>query len=122
MGAAVRTSASGSASGRRESPWWPGRAPFTRRALERRDRPDFPDRRRFSGVPASIHWKTGTSYGHRDAWAAGSGPDHTAVVWLGNFDNRPAIDLVGAEAAGPLLFDLLQAVADRSLQIRSSSH
>ena len=36
------------------------------------------------------------------------------VVWLGNFDNRPAVDLVGAEAAGPLLFDLLEAVADRA--------
>ncbi len=91
-----------------------GSAFLTRRALARRDRPDFPSRRRLSGAPPSIHWKTGTSYGHRDAWAAGSGPDHTAVVWLGNFDNSPSVDLVGAEAAGPLLFDLLEAVADRS--------
>ena len=91
-----------------------GSAYLTRRALARRDRPDFPSRRRLSGVPPSIHWKTGTSYGHRDAWAAGSGPQHTAVVWLGNFDNTPSVDLVGAEAAGPLLFDLLEAVADRS--------
>jgi penicillin-binding protein 1C len=35
-------------------------------------------------------------------------------VWLGNFDNRPSVDLVGSEAAGPLLFDLLEAVDDRS--------
>ncbi len=91
-----------------------GSAFLTRRALARRDRPDFPSRRRLSGAPPSIHWKTGTSYGHHDAWAAGSGPDHTAVVWLGNFDNSPSVDLVGAEAAGPLLFDLLEAVADRS--------
>ena len=86
---------------------------LTRRALARKDRPDFPQRRRLSGAPRSIHWKTGTSYGHRDAWAAGSGPDTTAVVWLGNFDQRSAFDLVGAEAAGPLLFDLLEAAADR---------
>ncbi|MEM7585655.1 MAG: penicillin-binding protein 1C [Acidobacteriota bacterium] len=92
----------------------PGSAFLTRRALTRRDRPDFPSRRRLSGAPPSIHWKTGTSYGHRDAWAAGSGPAHTAVVWLGNFDNRPSVDLVGAEAAGPLLFDVLEGVADRS--------
>ncbi len=92
----------------------PGSAFLTRRALARRDRPDFPSRRKLSGAPPAIHWKTGTSYGHRDAWAAGSGPDHTAVVWLGNFDNQPSVDLVGAEAAGPLLFDLLEAVADRS--------
>ncbi|MEM9594241.1 MAG: penicillin-binding protein 1C [Acidobacteriota bacterium] len=93
----------------------PGAAHLTRRALARRDRPDFPTRRQWSGAPASIHWKTGTSYGHRDAWAAGSGPRLTAVVWLGNFDNAPAVDLVGAEAAGPILFDLLEAAADRSL-------
>ena len=92
-----------------------GAAHLTRRALRRRDRPDFPERRRLSGMPASIHWKTGTSYGHRDAWAAGSGPSHTAVVWLGNFDNTPSVDLVGADAAGPILFDLLEALRDRSL-------
>jgi len=100
---------------RGEAAFAPGAAYLTRRALRRRDRPDFPARRRLQGAPAAIHWKTGTSYGHRDAWAAGSGRDHTAVVWLGNFDNRPSVDLVGAEAAGPLLFDLLEAVADRSL-------
>ena len=92
----------------------PGAAHLTRRALARRDRPDFPQRRQLSGTPASIHWKTGTSYGHRDAWAAGSDADHTAVVWLGNFDNRSSVDLVGADAAGPILFDLLEATADRS--------
>lgn len=88
----------------------PGAAYLTRRILGRRDRPDFPERRRFSGTPPHIHWKTGTSYGRRDAWAAGSGPRYTAVVWLGNVDNRPSADLVGADAAGPLLFDLLQAL------------
>ncbi len=88
----------------------PGAAWMTRRILSRRDRPDFPERRRFSGAPPHIHWKTGTSYGRRDAWAVGSGPRYTAVVWLGNLDNRPSADLVGADAAGPLLFDLLEAL------------
>jgi penicillin-binding protein 1C len=92
----------------------PGATYLTRRALSRRDRPDFPERRRMSGLPPQIHWKTGTSYGHRDAWAAGSGPAITAVVWLGNFDNRGSKDLVGSETAGPLLFDVLEALADRS--------
>lgn len=103
-------------SGRDPSAQWlsQGSSYLTRRALERKDRPDFPERRRLSGAPPKIHWKTGTSYGHRDAWAAGSGPDATAVVWLGNFDQSPAYDLVGSEAAGPLLFDLLEAVEDRN--------
>jgi penicillin-binding protein 1C len=92
----------------------PGAAHLTRRALARRDRPDFPERRRFSQVPRDIFWKTGTSYGHRDAWAAGSSADITAAVWLGNLDNKPAADLVGADAAGPILFDLLEAAATRA--------
>lgn len=91
----------------------PGAAWLTRRALSLKDRPDFPARRQLTGTPAQVHWKTGTSFGHRDAWAAGSGPRHTAVVWLGNFDNSPSVHLVGAEAAGPLLFDLLEAVGPR---------
>lgn len=103
----------GSASG--DSLFSPGATFLTRRALARRDRPDFPSRRRLSGAPPRVHWKTGTSYGHRDAWAAGSGPQYTAVVWLGNFDNQPSVDLVGADAAGPILFDLLEALEDRTL-------
>ena len=89
----------------------PGAAYLTQRALSSRDRPDFPSRRRWSGVPPQIHWKTGTSYGHRDAWAAGSDDRYTVVVWLGNFDNRPSRHLVGAEAAGPILFDILEALS-----------
>jgi penicillin-binding protein 1C len=93
----------------------PGAAWLTRRTLSRRDRPDFPERRRWSPGPAHVHWKTGTSYGHRDAWAVGSGARHTVAVWLGNFDNRSAYDLVGADAAGPLLFDLLEGLEPRRL-------
>ncbi len=91
----------------------PGAAWLTRQALSLRDRPDFPERRRLTGMPARVHWKTGTSFGHRDAWAAGSGPRHTAVVWLGNFDHTPSVHLVGADAAGPVLFDILEGVGPR---------
>ncbi|QRO00381.1 penicillin-binding protein 1C [Archangium violaceum] len=91
----------------------PGAAWLTRRALSLKDRPDFPARRKLTGLPPRVHWKTGTSFGHRDAWAAGSGPRHTAVVWLGNFDNSPSVHLVGAEASGPLLFDILEALGPR---------
>ncbi len=92
----------------------PGAAWLTRRALAIKDRPDFPTRRQFNDAPAGIHWKTGTSFGHRDAWAVGSGPRYTAAVWCGNVDNSPSSQLVGSEAAGPLLFDLLEGLADRS--------
>jgi penicillin-binding protein 1C len=93
-----------------------GRGPayLTRQALSLKDRPDFPRRREVAGVPAEIHWKTGTSFGFRDAWAAGSGPEYTAVVWTGNVDHTPSAELVGSEAAGPLLFDVLEGVADHA--------
>lgn len=87
-----------------------GSAYLVQRALRLKDRPDFPARRRFTGAPPNIAWKTGTSYGHRDAWAAGSASGHTAVVWLGNLDQTPSAHLVGATAAGPLLFDVLEGL------------
>ncbi|WP_225888776.1 penicillin-binding protein 1C [Myxococcus xanthus] len=99
----------------------PGAAWLTRQALSLRDRPDFPARRRLTGMPARVHWKTGTSFGHRDAWAAGSGPRHTAVVWLGNFNHRPSVHLVGADAAGPVLFDILEGVGPRGLNLPDES-
>jgi penicillin-binding protein 1C len=89
----------------------PGAAWLTRQALALKDRPDFPRRRDVAGVPAAIHWKTGTSFGFRDAWAVGSGPAYTAVVWTGNVDNKPSAELIGSEAAGPLLFDVLEGLA-----------
>lgn len=93
----------------------PAAAYLTREALALRDRPDFPKRRDLlKGLPVDIHWKTGTSFGYRDAWAVGSGPAYTAAVWTGNVDNRPSHELVGSEASGPLLFDVLEGLADRT--------
>lgn len=90
----------------------PGPAWLTRRALRIRDRPDFPQRGAISSMPRALHWKTGTSFGHRDAWAVGSGDRYTVVVWLGNFDQTPSRWLVGAAAAGPILFDILEGLQD----------
>lgn len=92
----------------------PGAAWLVGQALGIRDRPDFPERRRLTGAPAGIRWKTGTSFGHRDAWAAGWDATHTAVVWLGNVDATPSRSLVGGEVAAPILFDLLEALGDRA--------
>jgi penicillin-binding protein 1C len=51
-----------------------------------------------------IAWKTGTSYGLRDAWAAGVSPRWTLVVWAGNFEGEGNANLSGATCAGTLLF------------------
>lgn len=52
-----------------------------------------------------IAWKTGTSFGLRDAWAIGVNGQFTVGVWTGNADGSPAAILGGARSAGPILFD-----------------
>lgn len=53
-----------------------------------------------------IAWKTGTSYGHRDAWAIGVSPKYTVGIWVGNADGEGKNSLVGISKAGPILFDV----------------
>jgi penicillin-binding protein 1C len=57
-----------------------------------------------------LAWKTGTSYGHRDAWAVGVSPQWVVAVWAGNFSGGGNANLAGAATAGPLLFDLFNAL------------
>ena len=87
-----------------------GAAWLTRRALRLRDRPDTPTRRDIGALPRDIAWKTGTSQGHHDAWAIGMDGRYLVVIWLGNLDRRPSHALVGADAAAPILFDVLEAL------------
>ena len=57
-----------------------------------------------------IAWKTGTSYGHRDAWCIGYSPKLTIGVWLGNFDGKGLSMMSGTDAATPILFALFTAL------------
>lgn len=57
-----------------------------------------------------VPWKTGTSFGFRDAWAAGIAGPYVLVVWVGNFDGVPNPAFVGREAAGPLFFSIIDAL------------
>ncbi|MGV1014544.1 MAG: penicillin-binding protein 1C, partial [Methyloceanibacter sp.] len=52
-----------------------------------------------------IAFKTGTSYGYRDAWAVGFDGKHTIGVWVGRPDGAPVAGLMGRAAAAPILFD-----------------
>lgn len=54
-----------------------------------------------------IGWKTGTSFGYKDAWCVGVTPEFTLGVWIGNADGEPRAGLTGIQVAAPLLFDLL---------------
>lgn len=62
-----------------------------------------------------VHWKTGTSYGHRDAWAVGSDGQWLVVVWTGNASQEGRPGLIGVESSAPLFFKVLnQLPFDRS--------
>ena len=62
----------------------------------------------------AIAWKTGTSWGFRDAWTAGVFGRHVLVVWVGNFDGSSNPALVGVDAAAPLFLRMVDALrADR---------
>ncbi len=75
-------------------------------------RPDLPNCWEFTTSLPKVAWKTGTSYGHRDAWSVGYNPEYAIGVWIGNFNGREAEKLVGAEVAAPLLFDIFNAISD----------
>ena len=78
--------------------------------LTSHERPDYPNEFLFSTGNPIIAWKTGTSYGKRDAWAVGFNPDYTIGVWMGNFDGKGSPELSGAKTAVPLLFELFNAI------------
>jgi penicillin-binding protein 1C len=75
-------------------------------AMRKVNRPDQLDWRRVSSVQ-NVAWKTGTSYGSRDAWAVGVTPRYAVGVWVGNVGGSATPGLTGARAAGPVLFDLI---------------
>ncbi len=55
-----------------------------------------------------IAWKTGTSYGRRDAWSIGYNPRYTVGVWAGNFSGAASSELTGAKTATPLMFEIFR--------------
>ena len=60
-----------------------------------------------------VAFKTGTSYGYRDAWAAGVAGDHAFVVWVGRADGAPRPGKTGRNTALPILFDVADRAAAR---------
>jgi len=53
----------------------------------------------------TLAWKTGTSFGYRDAWAIGITPEYLVGVWVGNADGEGRPGLTGVNVAAPLMFD-----------------
>jgi penicillin-binding protein 1C len=79
-------------------------------SLTRLTRPDLPNSASASLRVPKVAWKTGTSYGRRDAWSIGYNQNFTIAVWAGNFNNEGVPDLSGAEIATPILFDLFNTI------------
>lgn len=71
-------------------------------------RPDENNQWKVFSSSQPIAWKTGTSFGFRDAWAVGITPDYVISVWVGNADGEGRPGLTGVKAAAPLLFDLFR--------------
>lgn len=57
---------------------------------------------------SEVAWKTGTSWGYRDAWAVGIAGDYVLAVWVGNFSGQANPAFQGFEAAGPILFGMFE--------------
>ncbi|MDQ0394166.1 penicillin-binding protein 1C [Labrys monachus] len=66
-----------------------------------------------NAVAGKIAYKTGTSYGYRDAWAVGFDGANTVAVWVGRPDGAPVSDLVGRKSAAPILFDAFQRIGEK---------
>ncbi len=77
----------------------------TFQALKEVNRPEEINWRHISSIQ-EIAWKTGTSYGFRDAWAVGVTPRYVVGVWVGNAAGDGKPELTGARTAGPVMFDI----------------
>jgi penicillin-binding protein 1C len=73
-------------------------------------RPDLPSNFDNTYHLPRIAWKTGTSYGKRDAWSIGYNKRYTVGVWVGNFSGEGVAELSGANTATPLLFSIFNAL------------
>lgn len=79
--------------------WW------TFDALKEVNRPDEIDWRLIGSIK-KVAWKTGTSFGFRDAWAVGVTADYAVGVWAGNAQGQGVPGLTGARTAGPVMFEI----------------
>lgn len=73
-------------------------------------RPDLPNNFQNTWRLPKVAWKTGTSYGRRDAWSIGYNKKYTVGVWVGNFSGQGVPKLTGADIATPLLFEIFNSI------------
>ncbi|MGG5241582.1 peptidoglycan glycosyltransferase PbpC [Pseudomonas lurida] len=93
----------------------PGAAWIVRRILSGQARPDRDPRAELVQRPL-LAWKTGTSYGFRDAWAIGVGPRYLIGVWIGRPDGTPVPGQFGLASAAPLMLQVHDVLTNRDSQ------
>ena len=93
----------------------PGSAWIIRRILSGQARPDRDPRAHLLQRP-SLAWKTGTSYGFRDAWAIGVGPRYLIGIWIGRPDGTPVPGQFGLASAAPLMLQVHDLLVNRDRQ------
>ncbi|MCA0152543.1 penicillin-binding protein 1C [Winogradskyella vincentii] len=79
---------------------------LTYESMKQVNRPEEDESWEIYDSSQEIAWKTGTSFGFRDAWAIGTTKDYVVGVWVGNADGEGRPGLVGVQTAAPILFDV----------------
>ncbi|RXG33081.1 penicillin-binding protein 1C [Leeuwenhoekiella marinoflava] len=84
----------------------------TLQTLREVNRPEGSENWEFFSDAQPLAWKTGTSYGFKDAWAIGVTGDYAIGVWVGNADGEGRPGITGIQAAAPILFEVLDVLPD----------
>ena len=97
-----------------------GAAWIVRDILEANPRPGYSPGTFDPGSRPRVAWKTGTSYGFRDAWAVGATRRYTVAVWIGRPDGTPLPGQYGAVTALPLMFQIVDSLPRSSVSVTPS--
>tara|TARA_R110000796_G_scaffold183498_1_gene299874 strand:- start:2134 stop:4506 length:2373 start_codon:yes stop_codon:yes gene_type:complete len=83
---------------------------LTFEAMKEVNRPEGNEAWEFYDSSKEIAWKTGTSFGNKDAWAIGVTSDYVVGVWVGNADGEGRPNVTGVSSAAPILFDVFDVL------------
>ena len=94
------------------SNWHASSVYFALKAMTELERPEEINLDAVIGNEQQVAWKTGTSYGFKDAWSIGMNNDFTVGVWVGNADAEGRPGLTGITAAAPIMFDMFKSLPE----------
>jgi penicillin-binding protein 1C len=89
----------------------PSAAVMTKDILGKTPRPNQHFDQNMIAKSKDVYWKTGTSFGFKDAWTAGVYGPYTLVVWVGDFAGRSNTQFIGAKSAAPLFFEIIDSLS-----------